>query len=174
MNLTWFSQSWITRDLFVGELNFPSHKSDELDYFTESVCKRMLTKLLGSELYNLFVDEGYTEETSNIFYKLREGGTFEKQDGCVWNYEGLTEMMQYFIIAEMTGKGFKWGEDSTAVRRQTNNSENLTPIEHRGVSFDVFNKGVSKYFSAQEYLREKYKDFPTFKTQRIRIKTLIR
>jgi hypothetical protein len=170
--MSWISESWLTRDSFRGVYNYPSNQLDGMDDVIEHVVKDMLRMLLGDELYNLFIAEGYTEDSDNIYYKLREGEVINKSDNRVFNYEGLAEMLKLFVISYLRGKIYE--DSQNGIMQDTiSNGEKASDKNAINFSYKAFNSGVDKYYEAFIYLNEKREDFPTWKFFRLRQKRLI-
>lgn len=171
--MTWISENWITRDSFEGVLTYPSNQSDELDKVIELVAKKVLQRLLGHELYNLFIAEGYTAVTTNDYYKLREGTTITSTAGVVWNYDGLGDMLRGFVIAEELEKTYQINKNFVD-RVSSSNSELLSITQQKSIAFDYYNKALTKYYEAKDYLYENKETFVTWKFAHLPQKSLIR
>jgi hypothetical protein len=171
--MSWVSEDWITKELFVGEFEYPTNQFDDVDRHIERISRNILTKLLGADLYNLFIDEGYTEDTGNIYYKLRVGETITKENGDTFNYDGLTEMMLYFVLSALQER-YYINVSGGMVREQFNNADQISPTAIISNANSNYNKGVSDYYEAKAYLYENREVFPSWKFQNLSQKSLIR
>lgn len=169
--MSWISTDWITRNDFVGRFNLPQSQFNDIDLTVEEVVEDYLVKLMGAEMYDTFFAQ-FDGTPSADYTALRDGETITNSNGDTFKYKGLKDMCLYFVMAELKGKFYQDSEDGSVITSHSN-SNKVSIVQEKQISYNMYNKGVKLYNEARFYLYEKRLTFPAWKYRHITTKHLI-
>ena len=150
---------------FTGKYHIALTKfnDSDIDAYIEKYEKKYLMKLLGVELYNLFIDELDTNNppTTPIYKVIFDPLSFD--DGCdIIVSNGIKEMLKGFIY-------FHWVFDNqqqqTPIGTTKQSAENSLVLNINGLSVMRFNEGVETYQAIQRYIELNSSDYLSFNGQ---------
>jgi hypothetical protein len=150
---------------FTGKYHIALTKfnDNDIDAYIEKYEKKYLMKLLGVELYNLFIDElDLNNPPVNPIYKvIFDPLSFD--DGCdIVVSNGMKEMLKGFIYFHWV---FDEQQQQTPIGTTKQSSENSQVLNITGLSVTRFNEGVETYKAIQRYIELNQSDYIAFNGQ---------
>lgn len=155
---------------FIGkyELTLSDFTEPLIDAYIEKYEKHYLMKMLGKELYDLFIaDLSSGLPQSPIYTAIFEELVITSFCNGELVSNGIKEMLIGFIYYHYTLDSDQLQTSVGTVKTVSENSENrrLTAL-----SSSRFNDNVDSYRAIQYYIQENSSDYPTFNGSEIRLK----
>lgn len=146
---------------FVGEYKLSQSRFTELDTYILKYEKYYLLRMLGNDLYNLFIADlnGATPQVPQSARFLAIYNPFNTIPSCdsLVISEGMKVMLIQFIY-------FHYLRDSnhfnTIAGQVTNNTENSNNTPYQGNLIEVYNSGVVNYSNIQQKIEEDLVTYP--------------
>ena len=131
--------------------------------------KKYLRLLLGDELYLLFVEDCTNGVPETQIYKDLLNGKTYQIGNTKFIYDGLKDMLKYFVFSEYKLKYF---EDTTigTTSQQKEDSTKLTPFAITEISNKAYNKGISKYTEAYIFMLQNISNYSTLNNTELKYK----
>jgi len=150
---------------FTGKYHIALTKfnDDDLDTYIEKYEKKYLTRLLGVDLYNLFMDELDLNNppTTPIYKAIFDA--FSLDDGCdIVESNGMKEMLKGFIYFHYI---FDNQQQQTPIGTTKQSAENSSVLNINGLTVMRFNEGVETYRAIQRYIELNSSDYIAFNGQ---------
>jgi hypothetical protein len=178
--------------MFLSSTNFESGKykisqnsytTDDLTTYISKYESRYLIKLLGSDLYDLFIDSLISNIPTNVYLTLYSafhadnlnssmvwfpigGGKPDYSDATNCNLpkiiisEGILEMLKGFIFFEYTRDQSIKNTIAGNVQEDNENSKAVSQLQ-AGIK-EKYNEAVSTYQAIQWYISQHMDDYPDF------------
>ena len=159
--------SIVVKTDFVGEYNVSKTNYDHLDTYIEKYEKHYLLKLLGGELYGLFITDltitdpqiPQTTRFINLFNAFYED--YEEQ---LIISEGIRKMLVQFIYFHYVRE---LQTENSASGTVTNSVELGVNAKYKGNIVNVYNQGVKNAQAIQWYICKNEADYPEENIQEI-------
>ena len=159
--------SIVVKTDFVGEYNVSKTNYDHLDTYIEKYEKHYLLKLLGGELYGLFIADltitdpqiPQTTRFINLFNAFYED--YEEQ---LIISEGIRKMLVQFIYFHYVRE---LQTENSASGTVTNSVELGVNAKYKGNIVTVYNQGVKNAQAIQWYICKNEADYPEENIQEI-------
>jgi hypothetical protein len=151
---------------FVGEYKVSQSRFTELARYIETYEKYYLIRLLGKDLYDLFIAD-LTLVTPQVPQTLPYQSIFnpfeQDNNSCLIVSEGIKQMLVMFIY-------FHYVRDMAQLNTTTgvvnNVNENSTNPSYNGYNLtEAYNKAIDTYQSIQWYINENDTDYPDYNGQ---------
>lgn len=153
--------SIIIDDSFKGEYDLPIDCFSQLSYYIDKYEKEYLLKLLGAELYDLFIadltvtDPQVPQATRflNIFnqFHIDEGNCLVTSDGIK---QMLVQLVYFHILRDLEHK-----KTMTGVVQMVGANSVLSSYNGYNL-IEAYNRGVSNFKSIQWYICDNPTDYP--------------
>jgi len=161
---------------FKGDVNITqsSEVTEDLNQVIIDVEIEILSKLLGDDLYLLLIadlDGNYAPQTQK--YKDLVNGKEYKRAGYTVNYQGIKRMLRYFVYSEWLKTGRISNVSGGTVIETKDKSESLSRFEIRAEANRAYNKGMTLYLKAYDFLYNNSVDYPTWEYKDIYAKGFI-
>lgn len=154
----------VTTD-FKGEYKLPNTCFNELETFIEVYTKKYLVKLLGADLYALFIADLTTtdpqEPQTARFLSIFNAFDIDQSD-CVFSSDGIRKMLVKLIYFHYVREGQLL---NTAGGTVSNAVELGLPAPYKNNLVQAFNEGVADFKVIQWYICENEADYPEENTQ---------
>lgn len=152
--------SIVVKTDFKGEYNISKTCYDQLDFYIEKYERYYLTRLLGAELYDLFISDltvtdpqaPQTARFLNIFNEFNID-----DNSCLYYSEGIREMLVQFIYFHYVRET---QTENTAGGTVTNSVELGVNAKFKGNIVQVYNQAIDNSHSIQWYICENESDYP--------------
>jgi hypothetical protein len=149
-------------DFGSGEYKIPQNCFDSVQNYIDKYEKLYLTKVLGAELYDLFVadlDSGIPVDP--IYYSLYDSFSVD-ETGCIRIYEGMKEMLKQFcyfhIIRDL---GVKKGIGGVGKYQ-----DEVASTGYNGFNIvEAYNEAIDNAYAVQWFICENDTDYPTYNGQ---------
>lgn len=152
-----------TSDFNTGEYAIASNLYTQLDSYIIKYEREYLLRLLGSELYDLFIANltGTTPQVPQAVIYLSIFNEFHREiNGINVNCEGMKEMLKQFIYFHFMRESV-YKKSTFGIT--TEQAENATNNIYQGFNLiQAYNKGVSNAFAIQIFIEEKQTDYPKY------------
>lgn len=155
---------------FVGkyELSLTAYNTPLIDSYINKYEKQYLIKLLGKELYDLFIDDLVSGvPQSAIYTKIYNELCVSTFCEGVISSKGIKEMLIGFIYYHYTLDNEEIQTPTGTKRLKSENSDNVTISS---LNYSRFNDNVESFQTIQYYIQENSSDYPTFNGSEIRLK----
>lgn len=151
---------------FVGEYKVSQSRFTELAKYITKYEKQYLVKLLGSDLYDLFIADltVTTPQTpQTAIYQSIFNSFKQDENNCIVFSEGIKQMLIMFIY-------FHYVRDmqnyNTIAGSVTNVNENSNASGYNGYNLiESYNDAIDTYRSIQWYIEENKSDYPDYNGQ---------
>jgi hypothetical protein len=147
---------------FVGEYKISTSRFSELDKYIEKYEKYYLLRLMGKDLYDLFIAD-LTGTTPQVPQTTRFINIFEPFDiipnlsnGLVIS-EGIKVMLIQFIYFQYI---INTNDFNTISGQVQSSNENSTNNSYKGNIIEVYNKAIDNYRNIQEYIESDSLTYP--------------
>lgn len=158
----------ITNSDFVGkfELSITQFNTDLIDSYIERYEKLYLTKLLGVELYNLFIsdlDVNNVPQTA-IYETIYNALSIDVDNEVLFSY-GMKDLILGIVYYEYTKDNVIKQTPIGSVKTKNENSEvtsNNQWLTNR------YNESIESFKAIQYYINDNLNDYPTFNGQVIK------
>jgi len=145
---------------FTGEYNISKNCYDQIDFYIEKYEKKYLLKLLGAELYDLFIADltvsdpqvPQTQRFLDIFNSFNID-----ESSCVVTSEGIRKMLTQLIYFHYVREN---QVINTAGGTVSNSVELGLPASFKGNIVQAFNEGVDNSHSIQWFICDKSDIYP--------------
>jgi len=145
---------------FTGEYNISKNCYDQIDFYIEKYEKKYLLKLLGAELYDLFISDltvsdpqvPQTQRFLDIFNSFNID-----ESSCVVTSEGIRKMLTQLIYFHYVREN---QVINTAGGTVSNSVELGLPASFKGNIVQAFNEGVDNSHSIQWFICDKSDIYP--------------
>lgn len=158
---------FVTTDDFVGELRLSMNKfeEDKITSYINSYEKEYLVKLLGCELYDLFIADlvGGVPQSQRFIDIYNE--FCEDVDCHIVRSEGIKKMLTYFIYFEFVKDKQTYNTITGTVQSKVEVSD-VVSLSKSNI-YQMYNKGVETYEAIQWFICDKSQDYTEENTQPI-------
>jgi len=145
---------------FTGEYNISKNCYDQIDFYIEKYEKKYLLKLLGAELYDLFISDltvtnpqvPQTQRFLDIFNSFNID-----ESSCVVTSEGIRKMLTQLIYFHYVREN---QVINTAGGTVSNSVELGLPASFKGNIVQAYNEGVDNSHAIQWYICDNSTDYP--------------
>ena len=165
--MSWLSEH-ITISDFVGEYQLSVQNHDTFVSVIESVSEKILTSLLGCQLYDDFIDDIATNEH---YQKLRDGDNYTNSQQITLKYKGIKSFLVPFIYSVICGN-VGLATQRGMIIPVSDNAESVNEFSAKIKSIRIYNKAVSLYANCYSYLYTKKENFENWYFVPITIKRL--
>ena len=136
--MNWLSEH-ITISDFVGEYQLSVQNHDTFVSVIESVSEKILTSLLGCQLYDDFIDDITTNEH---YQKLRDGENYTNSQQITLKYKGIKSFLVPFIYSEICGN-VGLATQIGMIIPVSDNAESVNEFSAKIKSIRIYKKAVS-------------------------------
>ena len=152
-------------DFGSGEYKIPQNCFDSVQTYLDKYEKLYLTKVLGAELYDLFIADLVSGvPVDPIYVSIFEEFSVD-ETGCIRIYEGMKEMLMQFcyfhIIRDLGVKKGIGGVGTYKNEVATTGYDGFNIVES-------YNEAVDNAYAVQWFICENDADYPTFNGQNFR------
>lgn len=152
--------SIVVKTDFKGEYNVSKTCYDQLSFYIEKYEKYYLLKLLGAELYDLFIAD-LTVTDPQVPQTQRFIDVFDAfnidESNCVVQSEGIRVMLTQFIYFHYVREN---QVENTANGTVGNNTELGTPKPYFGNIVQVYNQAIDNSSTIQWYIYDNNSTYP--------------
>ncbi len=149
---------------FIGEYKVPKTLYSEIDQFIEDYEKSFLQRMLGVELYNLFVADLVDGVPQNqIYLNIFEPLAYDLNN-IVYQSEGIKRMLVELIYYYYTVSVQTYNTDTGTMSTE---SEVSTKASYKNNIIVAYNKAVANAHVIQQYIFDNKEDYPTQNLQKI-------
>ncbi len=146
---------------FTGEYSISQSCFDSLDEYITLYEKFYLVRLLGADLYSLFIADltATTPQVPQTAIYLDLFNPFEIDEGsCLFISEGIRVMLKQFIYFHYV-RDLSYKKDITGV--VINNPENGVSTPYNGYNLvESYNRGIDNYHTLRWYICDNSTDYP--------------
>lgn len=153
-------------DFESGELkiSITNFQEADLQYFIDKVEPDILTCLLGSTLYDLFITDwngiAFSEQR---FTDIYNAFSIDYEDCYIVKSKGIKKMLMYFIYYEYVTFQQNQNRVSGTKKTTSENSERVSMVD-LGI-YNIYNEGIETYNAIQWYICDKESDYPEYNGQ---------
>jgi hypothetical protein len=147
---------------FTGELLIPQNSFTNLSFVIQGTQKHYLLRLLGAELYGLFIADlnGNPEVPQDPIYEALFDPFEIDDNGTLVISQGIKEMLKQFTYFHHMRDAAVQKTGSGVVKSKGENSQNLGYSGWNLV--EVYNQGITNAKSIQWYIQEHSSDYPKY------------
>ena len=149
------------------ELHTGMYEQAKIQAYIDKYEKQYLIKLLGSDLYDLFVADlvaGVPQDP--IYLKLYDPFNYDRLDCSIEILEGMIEMVKGFVyfqyLKDQTNQVFVSG----SVRPVGENSENVSTLNM--MIYTRYNESIRSYKAIQTYICDYLTNYTEFNGKRLK------
>lgn len=146
-------------DFGSGEYKVPQNCFDSIQPYIDKYEKLYLTRVLGAELYDLFIADLVSGVPVTAIYLSLFDEFRTDESGCIRIYEGMKEMLKqycyYHIIRDI---GVKKGIGGVGKYQNE-----VAEVGYKGFNIvEAYNEGVDNTNALQWFICENDTDYPTY------------
>ena len=150
------------------KISFTCFSEEDLDAYIVRYEKYYLTRLLGAELYTLFIADltgNPSVPTAPRFTAIFDAFDDDNDGGTLISSEGMKEMLKQFVYFHFTRDQVYKASPLGRVKPESSIS---SPPSSKGYNLvESFNKGLCNYNAIQWYIDENSTDYPEENMQHI-------
>ena len=149
----------IPDDFGSGEYKVPQNCFDSIEPYIDKYEKLYLTKVLGADLYDLFIADLSAGVPADPIYLSLFNEFRIDETGCIRIYEGMKEMLKQFcyfhIIRDL---GVKKGLGGVGKYKNE-----VSEVGYNGFNIvEAYNEGVDNVYALQWFICENDSDYPDY------------
>jgi len=150
-------------DFDAGRFLIPSNdfQTDTLQNYLDKYERHYLLRLLGLDLYNLFIaDLDVQGVPQNPDYLAFYEAFADESNGCNCESQGIKEMLKALLYFHYIRDTYTRATTTGPKRSKGENSENLDKVAH-----DIttrYNEGVESFECIQKFISKNRATYPTF------------
>jgi hypothetical protein len=150
------------------ELHQGMYQQDTIDAYIDKYERQYLVKLLGVELFNLFVADLVSGVPQSArFTQIYNSFEYDDATCLITISEGMVDMIKGFIYFQYLKDQTNQVAVSGNVRPMGENSENVSTLN--SMIYTRYNEGVKTYKAIQRYIEDNSSNYVEYNGDRIRL-----